>query len=215
MSQRKPTLGERIMEGLRFWAVVMVICAVVGLAFYAIGRRYVGSHLHEMKVQQGAPEITPMDDSNTQAAQQSAEPPEKAVVTMQEREPTPRERREAEQELSNEGPQDGAELHSAEAAAPGNQTTASSHGEESPEGGAGSAAGEFVVSAGSFANSENASDLVTRLAGMGYHPYVTHIDRDGVSYSRVNVASFQSRDEANKLADKLRSSGLDARVYSG
>ncbi|HUS80288.1 MAG TPA: SPOR domain-containing protein [Armatimonadota bacterium] len=216
MSQKKPTLGERLMEGLRFWAVVLVICGVVGLASYTIGKRYVGSHLHEMEVKEGAPEITPMDENVSQPAEENGEPPDKAVVTMHEREPTPRERREAEQELSGAGPQDGAELHAAEAAQERDETPPPASAEQPPPQDEGASAGrKFVVSAGSFANEDNAQALVSRLAEMGYQPYVTHIEKDGMTYSRVNVGEFPSRDQAQEVADKLRSSGLDAAVYSG
>lgn len=207
MSQPMPPLGERLMESLRFWAVVLVICAVVGLISYTVGRRYVGSHLHEMEITDSAPEIAPMDEDVVRPGEDADAPPEKPVITMREREPTARERREAEQELESGQPQDGADLHAREE----DDQAADDEADQDaapPEGGG------FVVTAGSFASEENAQVQVTRLAGMGYQPYVTRTERDGVTFTRVNVGQFPTREEAQRVADELRARGFDSAVYS-
>lgn len=212
MSQPKPTVGERLMESLRFWAVVLVICGVVGLISYTVGRRYVGSHLHEMEIKDGAPEISPMDEDLVRPGEDTDAPPEKPVVTMREREPTARERREAEQALESGQPQDGAGLHAQEAQGDEGEP-AREETDDAPAAGAGQG-GAFVVTAGSFASEENAQTQVTRLAGMGYQPYVTRTERDGVTFTRVNVGQFPTREAADKVADELRAKGFDSAVYT-
>ncbi len=238
MAPKKSTLGERLMESLRFWAVVAIICGVVGLVAYTVGKRYVGSHLHEMEVKEGAPQISPLGGSDMVRPDDSDTPPEKPIVVVTEREPTPRERREAERELSD--PQDGASLHADEAAddepdaadddadsadadddadadaAADPDEDADADDDADPDDAVADASddGSHVVSAGSFANAENAKAQVSRLAGMGYHPYVTHVEKDGVTFSRVNVGEFDSRTKADDVADELKAKGFDAAVWT-
>ena len=136
---------------------------------------------------------------------------------MREREPTARERREVERELAAEEPQDGAELHAAEAADSGERTDeadAESPPAETGESDEQGSSGGYTVSAGSFASEANAQAQVTRLAAMGYHPYVTRIEKDGVTFTRVNVGEYPSRSAAQDVADELRAKGFDAAVYS-
>jgi len=216
MAQTKPTLGERLMESLRFWAVVAVICAVVGLLSYTVGKRYVGSQLHEMEVKDGAPEISPVDDDVVLPGEGDESPPEKPIIVMREREPTARERREVERELAEGEPQDGAELHAQEEAeAEEEEEPAPPDEEESTAAEPVGEGGDFVVSAGSFTSEDNAQTQVAKLVGMGYHPYLSRVERDGVTFSRVNVGRYPSRNQAQEVADELRAKGFDAAVYSG
>ena len=224
MAQHKQTLGERLTESLRFWAVVVIICGVVGLIAYTAGKRYVGAHLQEMTVKEGAPEILAQGDDVVRVPGDDDEPPEKPIIVMQEREPTARERREAEREAAAEEPQDGAQLHAqededeADADEPEDAEPADADADDSPaasdEASTPDATGSFVVTAGSFASAANAQTQVGKLAELGYHPYVTRVEKDGVTFSRVNVGQFPGRSQADEVASELKAKGYDAAVWA-
>jgi len=224
MAQHKQTLGERLTESLRFWAVVVIICGVVGLIAYTAGKRYVSGHLQEMTVKEGAPEILAQGDDVVRTPGEDDEPPEKPIIVMQEREPTARERREVERELAADEPQDGAQLHAqeaeeeADADEPDDKEPAAADDEDTPadsdEVSAPDATGSYVVTAGSFASADNAQTQVGRLAELGYHPYVTRVKKDGVTFSRVNVGQFPERSQADEVADELKTKGFDAAVWA-
>ncbi|MGI5818980.1 MAG: SPOR domain-containing protein [Armatimonadota bacterium] len=215
MASGRDSKGARLLASLKFWTVVAVLCAIVGTAAYHFGRDYVGQHLHEMEVHQRAPEIKPQSEGPALAGDEdtSANPPVQAVVTVQEREPTSREERRARREL--EEPQDGAQLHAAEAA---REERAAADGEE-PEESGGQAGGTqedgYVVVAGSFADEANAQNQAQRLAERGYQPFITTHDRDGITYRRVNVGVFSDRAEAEGVKERLSSQGFDAAVWGG
>ncbi len=219
MAQHKQTLGERLTESLRFWAVVVIICGVVGLIAYTAGKRYVGTHLQEMTVKEGAPEILAQGDDVVRTPGENDEPPEKPIIVMREREPTARERREAEREAAAEEPQDGAQLHAQEDAPADEPADAEPAApDDTPavpdEAAAPDATGSFVVTAGSFASAANAQTQVGKLAKLGYHPYVTRVEKDGVTFSRVNVGKFPARSRADAVADELKAKGFDAAVWT-
>ncbi len=225
MAQHKQTMGERLTESLRFWAVVVIICGVVGLIAYTAGKRYVGAHLQEMTVKEGAPEILAQGDDLVQSPGEDDEPPEKPVIVMQEREPTARERRDVEREMAEDEPQDGAQLHAqdpdedADADEPADEepadadddTPADVPADDPPPA---DATGSYTVTAGSFASEANAQAQVGKLAGMGYHPYVTRVEKDGVTFSRVNVGQFSGRSQADEVVDDLKAKGFDAAVWT-
>lgn len=211
MLQPEPTLGERLRDSLRFWAFVLAVGAVVGLGAYAGGRAYFSRHLEEFKPTDTAPEIKPVEDEPGSLPAEEETVPEQPVITMRERQPTARERREAEQELQNAEPQDGASLHAREQQQADQPPTTP---DATPPAPAPPTGGTFVVSAGSFASESNAQQQVTRLARMGYHPYVSRTQREGVTFTRVNVGQFPSRAEAERVADELRAKGFDAAVYA-
>ncbi len=68
--------------------------------------------------------------------------------------------------------------------------------------------------AGSFADESNAQRQVRRLAEQGYQPYLTSVETGGITYRRVNVAVFDSREQAEEVRDRLRSQGIDAVVWT-
>lgn len=205
-----PTWRERLTESLRFWAVVLIICAAVGLVSYAAGRRYVGSRLQEMKLAESAPEIKPMDEELQRPDTAPEAPPEQPVVTLRERQPTARERQEAEERVRGSEPQDGASLHAREQAPQPQLPPEQTASPEAPQ----ADSGTYVVCAGSFANEGNAQAQVNRLVQMGYHPYLTRTERDGKTHTRVNVGQFPTREEAERVAEELRSRGFDAAIYA-
>ncbi|MFW5868325.1 MAG: SPOR domain-containing protein [Armatimonadota bacterium] len=222
MASGKDSAGARLLASVKFWAVVAVLCAIVGIAAFHFGRNYVGEHLHEMEVQQRAPEIKPQSGAHSPDDREDtrSNPPIEPVVTVQEREPTSREERRARREL--EEPQDGAQLHAAEAAEAAadeedgdaeTETPSSTDSEAGEEQSAGREGG-YVVAAGAFADEANAKRQVQRLAEQGHQPFITTQDRDGITYRRVNVGTFSSREEAESVQEKLISEGFDAAVWS-
>ena len=221
MASGSESIGARFLAGLKFWTVVAILCAIVGTAAFYFGRDYVGEHLHEMEVHQRAPEIKPQTGPPTLAEDEdtSTNPPVQPVVTVQEREPTSREERKARREL--EEPQDGAELNAARAAEQEQDDTAAESGtdaagDEETQAEEADSGGEdgYVVVAGSFADEANAEKQVQRLADRGYQPFITTQEKNGITYRRVNVGMFASREEADGVREKLTSQGFDAAVWS-
>ena len=70
------------------------------------------------------------------------------------------------------------------------------------------------MTAGSFADQGNAQRQVRRLAEQGYQPYVTTVEKDGITYHRVNVGLYETREQAERVRDQLRSEGFDAIVWT-
>jgi cell division septation protein DedD len=63
------------------------------------------------------------------------------------------------------------------------------------------------VRAGAFAKRANAESVAKELRAKGYSPYLTTVVRDNVEYTRVNVGSYDDRDDALKLRGELRGEG--------
>lgn len=217
MASGKTSAGAKVLESLKFWTVVAVLCVIVGSAAYFFGRDYVGEHLHEMEVQQSAPTIQPQPGARPVAAGEdtSSDPPVEPMVSVREREPSSREERRARREL--EEPQDGAQLNAALAAEEDDEEI-----DDAPED-AGQTEDEtsseddegYAVVAGSFADDANAQQQIQRLAERGYQPFITTYERDGITYRRVNVGTFSTREEADGVEEELSSEGFDAAVWSG
>ena len=219
MASRRKSTGTKLLESVKFWVVVGVLCAISGAVAYHVGRDYVGEHLHEMEVHQRAPEIRPQSGARGPVdGDTSSNPPVQPVVNVKEREPTSREERRALRELEN--PQDGAQLNAARSRDDDDggrdDPRASQSGDDaSGSDQAGAAGGEsYVVVAGSFADAANAESHIKRLAERGYQPFITTQERDGITYRRVNVGMFSSREEAEGVREKLTSQGFDAAVWS-
>ena len=218
MSSGRAVLGARFLAGLKFWSIVGVACAVVAVIGFRFGRDYVGGHLHSMEVEQRVPNIQPQSRGASLPAgdDPSSDPPVQAVVAISEREPTAREERTALRELENPSPQRSAggggenSSQDADSSSGGEEALGDSEAEA-----AGSREGKFIVTAGAFADQVNAERQAQRLAESGYRPYITTIEKDGVTYRRVNVGVFDSRDQADELSEKLKSQGFDAAVGAG
>lgn len=207
MASRKESVGMRLLQSLKFWLVVLVLCAVAGTVAYYVGRDYVGKHLHAMEVEKRAPDVTPQAGTVTVASMDevSSSPPVEAVVTVTEREVTAREERRVREELA--GAEDGASLHQAEA-------DAEEAAEEPEQQDAQAATDRFVVTAGAFADEENAEKQIQTLAEMGYEPYITTVRKEGITYRRVNVGAFSSRNEAEKVKERLTSEGFEGAIWT-
>ncbi len=221
MGEGSDCVWTRIKSGLKFWMLVAVLCGIVGAAAFYFGRDYVGKHLHEMKVRQRAPEIVPQTRTSARARDASEdEPPLKPVIVMTEREPTVREERRARREVM-EQPEDGASLHAAEQDAGDEAGDEDARADETPaeptpqESSAPAQSGAgYVVTSGAFADEANARRQVERLTRQGYQPYLTSVEKDGITYQRVNVGVYDSRDQADEVRDRLRSQGFDAAVWT-
>jgi len=222
MPAHAESLGDRIIESLRFWAIVTVVCGVVALAGYAFGKEWLGARLHEMEVRRGAPEITPEVRLPVSTGEDASEqsPPVKPIIVVQEREPSGRERREVERELVAQEAQDGAQLHAREAererptepeareVTTEPSTPATPEPSEEP-----ARTGRYVVTAGSFADETNARKVIRQLSAQGYHPYTTPVEKDGIAFRRVNVAICETRQQAEQLQSTLQSLGHASAVW--
>jgi len=55
-----------------------------------------------------------------------------------------------------------------------------------------------------FPDERSAKTIVDRLKDKGYNAYVTEVQNRGKTWYRVNVGKYESRDEANKMVEVLR-----------
>ncbi len=207
MPARKSTEQQR-RETIGFWLIVLLICVIAGIVSYQAGRNWVGQRLAEVDLQTKQEIAEPTDEATipTVTISEEAELPLQPVVEVEERAPSEGEKlemklREAEERAQEHEPQDGAELHALES----DRDAASQESE-------GSGAGEWVVVAGSFVQSENAQNQAAKLTAKGYSPLVTDITKDGITYHRVNAGSFAKREQAQELVQKLRDDDFDATI---
>ncbi len=192
-------------QTVAFWLMVLLICAIAGVLSYQAGKNWVGRRLVEVDLEAGARPEPPGESpvAEVPSSGQEEEAPLRPVVEIEEREPTGSEGLLSapgqEGEQTAEGPQDGAELHMSESEATGD-------GSEQPS----ATEGEWVVTAGSFAEEDNARRQVQKLEERGYSPFITQIKNEGITYHRVNVGTFSGRDDAEALAQKVREDGFVA-----
>ena len=218
MPARSESRRGRGRDSLNFWIAVIVICGLVGLGGYAFGKKWLGARLHQMEVGGGAPEISPEVGVQGAGGERASEesPPVKPIIVMREREPSAHERREVERELAEEEPQDGAQLHAREAEEAEPEEPAEEEDEAPAEPPRTStrppSTGRYVVTAGSFANEDNVRAVIRRLSSQGYQPYTTAVEKDGVTFRRINVAVCKSREQAEELQTTLKSQGFDSAV---
>ena len=210
--RRKP---RPIADALKFWAVVLIVGALVAFSSFKVGRDWLGKRLGSVDMEPGAPRIvahTRGDPEETARLEQEAKAPAEPVVRLEDREPTAPERRKILEEQALREPQDGAQLHAAEAEpAPQPPRERSAPGAET-ETVTGPGEGRWVVTAGSYSDPENASRAVARLAARGHRPYTETVIISGREMMRVNVAVVGSRAQAEELRDELLSEGITARV---
>lgn len=209
------SLVERMKDSLRFWTVVALICSIVFFAAYVFGKDWLGARLREMEIRQGAPDISPGVSLPQSAGGEDAdqEPPEKAVIVIEEREPSGRERREVERAIAAEEPQDGAQLHEAEEESRSEEPQDESAPEEPSTSPVPSGTGGYVVTAGSFADEGNARRVLAELAEQGYQPFLTRVQSEGMTFQRVNVAVCRTRGQAVKIQNTLKAQGYDSAVW--
>ncbi len=192
-------------QTVAFWLMVLLICAIAGVLSYQVGKNWVGRRLAEVDLAAGARPEPPSESPTTEIppGEQEEQAPLRPVVEIEEREPTGSEKPFSEPgqegEQTAEGPQDGAELHTSESEASGD-------GSEQPS----TAEREWVVTAGSFTEEDNARRQAQKLEQRGYSPFITEIENRGIIYHRVNVRTFSKRDDAEELAQQVREDGFVA-----
>ena len=266
MAARRRKGPSRLQETLTFWVLVLIVSAAAGFGSYRVGRDWLGKRMAGVEMSNGASRIVAqsrVDPDETARTEAEARAPAKAVVTVEDREPTRQERLKAEgkapEDLEAE-PQDGADVNHAEAerarkreakaaedekagdgdrpkrekrpeatsstdekkpkaAAPSDEDQPKAKPKKTPDSGESSHASsggreKYVVTAGSYADADNASKAMARLSAKGYSPYIETIERHGKKLRRVNVAVVRGRDKANDLRDELAGSGVDASVSS-
>lgn len=71
--------------------------------------------------------------------------------------------------------------------------------------------GNYTVQVGSFTRAGDAQRMAANLESDGYPAYVARGVVDGTTYYRVRVGKYQTRDEASRMASKVkRSKAIDA-----
>lgn len=74
--------------------------------------------------------------------------------------------------------------------------------------------GGWAVQVGAFGSATAAQRLVTDLQGAGYRAYVSPVTRSGKTLHRVRVGPEAARDDANRLAERLKGRGLPTAVVA-
>jgi DedD protein len=79
---------------------------------------------------------------------------------------------------------------------------------------AGPARGAWAVQVGAFGTPEAARRLVRELEGAGYQAFVAPTERAGKTLHRVRVGPEEAREDAARLAQRLKARGLPATVVA-
>lgn len=74
--------------------------------------------------------------------------------------------------------------------------------------------GGWTVQVGAFGSVAAAQRLVKDLEGAGYRAYVSPVTRSGKTLHRVRVGPEARRDDANRLAERLKARGLPTTVVA-
>ena len=74
--------------------------------------------------------------------------------------------------------------------------------------------GGWAVQVGAFGSVATAQRLVKDLQGAGYRAYVSPVNRSGKTLHRVRVGPEAKREDANRLAERLKGRGLPAAVVA-
>lgn len=72
----------------------------------------------------------------------------------------------------------------------------------------------WAVQLGSFSKQANAEKLATALRKQGFAAFLSRVDSSGEALHRVRVGPQGSREEAEQVAARLKSSGHDGQVVS-
>jgi len=216
MPRRRPKRPSPVAQSLAFWTVVLVISGVVAVISFRVGRDWLGKRVGAVEMNPGAPRIIAEggDTSATTQSDSETPAPKAAQVSIEDREPSEAEKRRIEREQIESEPQDGAQLHTMDSADDAGPETEQTGAEQAPTLGEGQAQ-TFTVTAGAFADAENATKTVARLAAQGYTPYTETITREGRTLHRVNVAVVSGRAKAEQLRDVLAGDGVDAAIIAG
>ena len=185
---------------LSFWVLIGLVCLVVAVGAYQIGKNWVGrqlestilGHAHAVKSQDATP-----GGEHGATSEAKELPPANVKVEMEPRAPT-----QAEKD----------ELSAAELGQPGAQNSAATEATPvTPEASA-SGSGGYTVTAGSFQSSKAAEAIVADLKQRGYSPVVTDIEQRGVTYHRVVVGIYGNREKADAVRAELQQAGFAAGV---
>lgn len=76
------------------------------------------------------------------------------------------------------------------------------------------AAGRFVVQVGAFAEASAVREARAKVQKLGLATYTQAVETSGGSRTRVRVGPFDTRDEAEKAAAKLKAAGLPGAVLT-
>ena len=210
MSSRRRRKPSPLAEAAAFWLIVAVVGMLVAFAAFRVGRDWLGKRLGGVEMAPGAPRImaqTRGEIDEARQAEREAQAPGQPEVTMEDREPTPAERRRVLEEQAQGEPQDGPGLYGYE---PPDHSPPATDPDPSPV--ATDSAGKWVVTAGAYADEENAAKNVARLAAQGYKPFTEAVTVDGRQLTRVNVAVMSDRSRAEALRDELLSAGMTAGI---
>ena len=198
---RRRSKADTWREGMGFWLIVLLICMVAGVISYQAGRNWVGRHLAEVNLRANQPELPSAGETDTEVVGldelDTSTPPLTPTVTITDREPSEAEKVEVERANLDRQAQDEAEEGASDTAP---------HGEAEPD--AEVSEGGYVVTAGSYADQDNAQRAIQRLTEKGYRPFISEVDKEGITYQRVNVAVFDDRGQAEQLRDELKKQGF-------
>jgi len=226
MRARQRRAPSRFRQSLIFWLTIGVLALAVGVASFHVGRDWLGRRMGSLNIRAGAPRIIAQSDPSAQDAKKgpAGPPPDKAVINMEEREPTAAEVRELRDKGAAPEDQEQGEGDKADAEAPEGKDTPESTSDPSDPGAADesernisarSSGGKYVVTAGSYRDLSNANRALARLAAKGYKPFIETVTVDGEEVQRVNVAVFNGRASAEDLRDELAREGLQAYITTG
>ncbi|MGE5530734.1 MAG: SPOR domain-containing protein [Bacteroidota bacterium] len=196
-------------EVVSFWSIIIVASLFLAALAFLAGKYWIGGLMAKSDAGNPAPKVIVRTPEELEAAKagnpENTEPPEKAVVKMEQREPNEGERSEIEQNH----PQDGAGLN----ATGGTQSPDVSTGADTQPM-AGDGEGRFKLVAGAYRSEENAQKQIDDLAAKGYAATMVPVKREGTTYHRVIVGSYDDREQANRVRDELASAGVKVTVSS-
>lgn len=190
-----------------FWGLVVVASVIMAALAFAAGKYWVGGLIAHgtptaPQVEVKTPEQTVVPKAEGEEGM--TEPPPKAVVKMEQRQPTDAERGEIEQKH----PQDGAGLHGATGA----DTPDTSTGSDSKPLDGSDSSGLYSVKAGSYVDPDNAQRHSDELTAKGYSTEVVTVEVKGKTYHRVMVGPYMDQAEAERVRDELSAAGYEASV---
>jgi len=205
---RRTRRSSGIRDIVTFWSLVVGASLLLAVLAFAAGKYWVGG-----LIARSAPTVpkvavkTPDEIAALKSVEDEGmtQPPPKAVVKVEQRQPNDAERSEIEQKY----PQDGASLHGAT-------------GSDSPDASVGSDAkpldgdgdGSYSVKAGSYRDPDTAQRHADELTAQGYSTEIVQIEVKGKTYNRVMVGPYTEKAEAERIRDELSAAGYQASVKS-
>lgn len=217
---RKTTKASPVRRDLGFLLAVLVVAGLAGLLSFHVGRDWLGKNLADVNLRPGAPQIVvhglPSEARGTRG-DPSVSAPAEAVVNIEEREPTPAEVRRVQEEEASGGMEPRQTKSLSEADSAPSDESMDSESDRAGDRHRDTTAqerrtGRFTVTAGSFAEKENADRVRDRLIAAGYKPRVREVDIGSEVLHRVDVATLEGRTQAEELKDELARDGIRAGI---